>query len=69
MSVVYQNVTQGESGAVLGQFVPESVIRQGILSPTSEALHCFSYQLFSQKLQIYMINYNIAVNSYYPIYG
>ena len=67
MATTFQSTTPGASE--LGQFVPESVIRQGLLSPTSEALYCFAWQQFSQKLQIYMINYNIAVSSYYPLYG
>ena len=53
----------------LGEFIPESIIRQGLMSGTSEAAACFIGQGFSNKLQAYMINYVAAVSSYYPLYA
>ena len=65
---VFQQASATNAGT-LGFIVPESIIRQNLLSPTSEALYCFVGQQFSQKLQSYMINYVIATNSFYPLYG
>jgi hypothetical protein len=53
----------------LGLLIPEGVQRQGLLSGTSEAIPCFVGQGFSNKLQVYLMNYVAAVSSYYPMYG
>lgn len=53
----------------LGQLIPESLMRQELLSGTSEAIACFVGQGFSQKLQLYMVNYVISISSYYPLYA
>lgn len=39
-----------------------------IQSQTSDALTCFTNQQFSGKLQAYMVNYVISVNSIYSVY-
>ena len=48
--------------------VPTKIKENGLLAPDSEAYRCFVTQGFSLKLQAYLINYNIAVESFYPIY-
>lgn len=53
----------------LGLLIPESLMRQNLLSGTSEAITCFAGQGFSQKLQLYMVNYVISVSSLYPRYA
>jgi hypothetical protein len=39
------------------------------LSPTSDALTCFTQQQFSAKLQAFLVNYNISVNNIYSIFS
>lgn len=53
----------------LGFILPESLMRQGLMSDTSEAVSCFVEQRFSNKLQAYLINYVVSVSSHYPIYA
>jgi hypothetical protein len=57
------------SNSELGYMIPTSLIQQGLMSGTSEAIACFVGQEFSNKLQAYMINYVAAVSSYYPLYA
>jgi hypothetical protein len=57
------------NGQELGFVVPESVLRQDLLSGTSEAYLCLTQQGFSSRLQVFLINYNISISSYYPIYA
>lgn len=52
-----------------GDFIPTSIISEGLLSDTSEAYECFAYQKFSTKLQAYMINYVISTSSLYSVYS
>lgn len=47
-------------------YVPKNVIP--LLSTTNEAYHCFTKQRFSNKLQVFMVNYVISVSSAYSIY-
>lgn len=53
----------------LGLLLPESLLRQQLMSDTSEAIVCFTQQGFSNKLQAYLINYVMSVSSYYPLYA
>ena len=53
----------------LGFEVSEGLIRQNLLSATSDALNCFASQQFAAKLQIYLVNYVVSISSYYPIYA
>lgn len=57
------------SDGALGFILPESLMRQDLMSPTSEAIACFAGQKFSSKLQAYMINYVISISSHYPLYA
>ena len=42
-------------------FIPDNALEQ--LSPTSNALECFAKQRFSRKLQLFLLNYSLYVNS------
>lgn len=53
----------------LGFVLPEPMIRQGLFSPDSDAWRCFVLQGFSNRLQAYLVNYNMTISSYYPLYG
>lgn len=52
-----------------GDFIPTSIISQGLISDTSEAYECFAYQKFSAKLQANLINYVISTSSLYSVYS
>lgn len=49
--------------------IPTNVINRGLLSDHSEAFRCFMYQDFSQKLQVYLVNYVYNVNSQHSLSG
>ena len=53
----------------LGLMVSEGLMRQKLLSGSSEALICFAGQGFSEKLQVYLVNYVTSISSYYPLYA
>lgn len=52
----------------LGFMLPHGMSEAGLLSNTSDAYDCFVKQLYSKKLQAYMVNYVISVTSNYPVY-
>jgi hypothetical protein len=49
--------------------IPTNILSRDLMSPTSDALTCFTQQQFSNKLQGYLVNYVISVSSYYSVYG
>lgn len=49
-------------------YVPSNLAAANLLSTTSTALTCFTRQQFSSNLQVFLVNYNISVQNYYPIY-
>lgn len=61
-----QAVSGGEARSLL---VPTSIVEQGLLSETSEAITCFTEQAFSARLQTYLINYVISVSGSYSVYS
>ena len=63
------NVDTGEQFIQRGNLVPTNIVREGLLSTTSEAYECYVNQQFSANLQTYMINYVISVSGYYSVYS
>jgi len=63
-----QFITAQGSLSNKAQFIPEGILNSGGLSKTSEASTCFIQQKFSNKLQVYLINYVMSVSSEYSLY-
>ena len=40
-----------------------------VISPTSDALTCFTGRQFSGKLQAYLATYVLSITSYYSLYS
>ena len=66
--VAFSSNTVNNPGT-LAFILPESMMRQNLMSDTSDAASCFVDQRFSNKLQAFMVNYVIATSSFYSIYG
>lgn len=67
-------IGQFETSAVVssrleqGYYVPASIAENNLTSGTSKALECFTNQAFSEKLQMFLINYVVVTSGYYSIY-
>lgn len=48
--------------------IPTNIAEAGTMSDTAWADDCFIYQMFSNKLQAYMIGYVSSIYSNYSIY-
>lgn len=60
--------TPVDSRVQRADYVPSNLAASGLLSETNKALLCYTKQVFSGDLQVFLINYNISVNSFYPIF-
>ena len=49
--------------------VPTHIINRDLLSDTSMAEDCFVNQRFSNKLQVYLVNYVYNTNSHFNLNG
>lgn len=52
-----------------GTNIPTNIVSKELMSPTSDAIVCFTRQKFSASLQGYLINYVLSVSSNYSVYG
>jgi hypothetical protein len=49
-------------------YIPSNIAASGLLSTTNNAIICFTRQQFSSGLQVFLVNYVVNVQNYYPIY-
>lgn len=59
----------GEQFILRGNSIPTNIVREDLLSNTSEAYNCYVNQQFSALLQTYMVNYVISISGYYSVYS
>lgn len=57
---------QADNNVDRNQYVPTNV--GPMLAQDSEAYRCFTKQQFSRNLQIFMVNYVMVVESFYPVF-
>lgn len=49
-------------------YIPKNIVDQDLMSQTNSAYQCFTKQVFSARLQAYLISYVISTSSEYSIY-
>lgn len=52
-----------------GSTIPTNIVSRNLLSPTADALTCFTQQQFSNKLQGYLVSYVFSVSGDYSVYA
>ena len=67
LNTATQQVVAG-SGLDNSSYVPTNISGQNLLSDTSSAYQCFTRQVFSGRLQTFLISYVTSISSYYSIY-
>lgn len=49
-------------------FIPSNLAASGLLSSDNKAINCYTKQIFSGDLQVFLVSYVISVQSYYSIF-
>lgn len=57
-----------DAGMPRGSGIPSAIIERGLLSDTCVARDCFVHQVFSNKLQAFLVGYVNQSYSNYSIY-
>ena len=48
--------------------IPTSILSQDLLSANNDANVCFTSQAFSNRLQMFLLDYVVTTSSYYSVY-